>query len=61
MLTKMQIAVLNIYMFTCKYQFKRAYDAIPLRRRQKIDQLKNEKDKARSLAAVCFKLLFDGV
>ncbi len=53
MLTKMQIAVLNIYMFTCKYQFKRAYDAIPLRRRQKIDQLKNEKDKARSLAAEC--------
>ncbi len=45
MLTKMQIAVLNIYMFTCKYQFKRAYDAIPLRRRQKIDQLKMKRIK----------------
>lgn len=51
MLTKMQIAVLNIGMFTCKYQFERVYDAMPLIRRQKIDQLKNEKDKARSLAA----------
>lgn len=51
MLTKMQIAVLNIDMFTCKYLFKKAYDAVPLRRKQKIDQLKKEKDKARSLAA----------
>lgn len=51
MLTKIQIAVLNIDVFTCKNLFKRAYNVVPLRRKQKIDELKNEKDKARSLAA----------
>lgn len=51
MLTKMQIAVLNISMFTYELGFERAYDIVPLRRKQKIDQLKNEKDKARGLAA----------
>lgn len=50
-MTKMQIAVLNIGMFTCKYLFDKAYDVMPLRRKQKIDQLKNKEDKARSLAA----------
>lgn len=46
-----QGAGLNISMFVCKSQFERAYQAVPLRRKQKIDRLKNEKDKVRSLAA----------
>lgn len=51
MLTKIQAAVLNISIFTCRSDFEKAYDVVPLRRKQKIDQLKNQKDKARGLAA----------
>lgn len=56
MLIKIESVILNISMlntstFACKSLFERAYQAVPLRRRQRIDRLKNEKDKARSLAA----------
>lgn len=47
----LNISMLNISIFTSKSFFENLYWTVPLRRRQKIDQLRNEKDKARSLAA----------